>query len=200
MQVEAICAKCGSRYRVAAHLAGRTAKCKHCGNAIVIPRPPGEIGDTDVETSAPAPMSAAPSFDSLIALKPQEEKEETTYEETPPLLPPIVTDAILPLIVSLICFVWIGVMLVPRALHSGSPVIAFVLMGFALGLYLVVTLPLSLRAVEGAAKASAYELPNAVGLQTFSAIAIPTAAMVFGYFAGGIPGVFIALIVGCAVM
>jgi hypothetical protein len=153
-----------------------------------------------VELSAPAPLASGPSFDNLIALKPQEEKEETKYEDTPPLFPPIVTDAILPLVISLICFVWIGVMLVPRALHSGSPVTAFVLMGFALGLYILVTLPLSLRAVEGAAKASDYELPNAVGLQTFSAIAIPTAAMVFGYFAGGITGVFMALIVGCALM
>src|SRR5689334_21005169 len=124
MSIEATCKNCGARYRVDDRLAGKTAKCKHCGS--LVPIPSNDPADTHT-----APME--------FALAPEVEKQETAYEDRGPLIPPIVSDVILPLIVSIICFACIAWMLIPRAMHSANPVIAFILIAFGIGLYCVIT-------------------------------------------------------------
>src|SRR4051794_11276287 len=103
MSIEATCKNCGTKYRVDDRLAGKTAKCKRCGE--LVPIPSGSPDDTN--TSAV----------DLFALKPEEAAPETSYEEKGPLIPPIVADIILPLLVSIACFAGIAWMLIPRAIH-----------------------------------------------------------------------------------
>src|SRR4051812_44856481 len=198
-QVEAVCQQCGAKYRVAARLAGRTAKCKKCGAQFTIPASspdlhqmspeehpigfkPSETIQDHAHESDPEP-SGAPD---LFALRPELEREETVHEEeSSPLLPPIVADAILPLIILIACLgssIYVAVM---HAIHSSGPVMAYILIGFCAIMYLPITMTLVLKAVESSARTSDYELPNSVWLQTFALISIPTCGLIVGWFHGG---------------
>ena len=146
----------------------------------------------------PVPEQAAQN---LFDIKPPEDFQQTQHEAPAgPLLPPILVEAILPLLILIATCVTLGMTLIPRAAHSSNPLLAYGLIAFALIFFIVITIPLTLRAVDSSAKTSDYELPNAYALQTIAAISVPLAAMVWGFFATGVVGGVMGGIVGLVVM
>ena len=195
-EVACLCTHCGARYRIAARLAGRTAKCKKCGNPFAIPK--ADDDEPGLPMQQPVPEQAAQN---LFDIKPPEDFQQTQHEAPAgPLLPPILVEAILPLLILIATCVTLGMTLIPRAAHSSNPLLAYGLIAFALIFFIVITIPLTLRAVDSSAKTSDYELPNAYALQTIAAISVPLAAMVWGFFATGVVGGVMGGIVGLVVM
>ena len=59
MKTVFFCNSCGVRFEVEARLAGKTARCKKCGQKIVIPKP-AELASMALPAAAPAAPEAAP--------------------------------------------------------------------------------------------------------------------------------------------
>lgn len=55
------CPNCHKTFRVPAHLAGRTGKCKNCGALLTIPLADAPPGPTAIAPRKPAPPAAAPA-------------------------------------------------------------------------------------------------------------------------------------------
>lgn len=105
-----------------------------------------------------------------------------------PLLPDIVGETVVPLAAIAIGLGGGAFVAGKAALNSSSPLIGFVLLAVAIGLFFVVMLPLAIKALEAAANKLGFELANALKLQTMGLLAIPTGAATFGYFENGISG------------
>ena len=105
-----------------------------------------------------------------------------------PLLPDIVGETVIPL--AAVAFGLGGGAFVAckAALNSTNPLIGFVLLAVAVGLFFVVMLPLTIKGLEAAASKMGFELANALKLQTMGLLAIPTGAATFGYFENGTSG------------
>ncbi|MBC8106099.1 MAG: hypothetical protein H7Z14_05880 [Anaerolineae bacterium] len=139
------------------------------------------MGDFNVKDDAPAPA-------------------RTRRQRHTPLLPDIVGETVLPLAAIAICLGGAGFVAAKAALASTNPLIAFILMAIAAGLFFLVIVPLTLKGIEAVTQKLGIELANALKLQTVGLLAIPTGAMTFGYFESGVSGAINWGIFGLLVM
>src|SRR5438270_6520361 len=65
MPIDVVCPACGKRYAVAEKFAGKKARCKACGAAMVIP----QLAAPMAVASAPAAFAADPDFEALAAME-----------------------------------------------------------------------------------------------------------------------------------
>src|SRR5947207_1613249 len=152
----------------------------------------GDLDDTRI---------GEPAEDDLLALAPKVEREETVHEDdSGPIVPTIVTDALLPLLLILAGLGWAGYIVVTRALASQNPTLAFIFTGLAVALYFLAVVPMSFNAIESAARTAEVELSDSVWLQTFSILSVPTAALVIGWFHGGVSGLILGGVIGLVAM
>src|SRR5439155_12316728 len=222
MHIEVQCKGCQARYRLKEELAGRMARCKHCGTQFRVPYRTRVVGldeedrlaqeQTDAGATVAGPSPAA--MPERAARAPREQKEQRTFEEyglaaredeeqttrddaVKPILPPIIADLWMPLGLVVVCYGISLYMALDRMIHSTGPLAGILLIGVMVVMYLALIIPMVMRTLEGASKTVEFELPNAVWLQTAAALGLPTLSGTIGFFAAGaggaVAGVFLRL-------
>ena len=141
-------------------------------------------------------------FVDLLEVKEPVQKAEDGggFQFSIPALPPILTQVILPWVLSVGCLGWAGYITVMHVLNLPGRAAGLSMVAAALLLYAALLVPLTLKSIHSAAIAAKLRLPNVVWFQTFSLLALPTAGMIIGYDAGGAGSMITLGLLGLAAM
>src|SRR5688572_28430587 len=197
MPIDVQCKSCKARYRVKEEFAGRTVRCKHCGDRFRVPYRASVVTlEDDVAEEAapplnpPVPLEREPetphepveiaasgrTFNEYAGVKKSEtrrRRENAKEIATEPYLPPIVAELWMPLAIALFGYGVAIYLAVTKMLASHGPVAGLILIGAFVTLHLALIIPMVMRTLEGAANTVDFELPNSIWLQTAAALALP---------------------------
>jgi hypothetical protein len=113
------------------------------------------------------------------------QEEESDFHFAIPALPPVITQVLLPWVLTLGCLGCSAYIAVSHVLALPGRPVGLSMVGVALLLYAALLVPLTLKSIHSAAITAELRLPNVVWFQTFSLLSLPTAGLIVGYDAGG---------------
>jgi WD40 repeat protein len=141
-------------------------------------------------------------MDEVFDLKePEPAREpESEFQFSIPKLPSLVTEVVMPWVLTVACLGSAGYVAVEHILALPGRPVGFGMLAAALLLYAVLLVPLTVKALHSAAITAKLRLPNVIWFQTFSLLALPTAGLVIGLDAGGTGSMITLGILGLAAM
>ena len=141
-------------------------------------------------------------FGDVLDIKEPAPKEDDgdAFNFAIPSLPPVITRTLLPWAIVIVCLGGAGYDAVSHVLELPGKAVGLSIVGAALLLYSLLLVPLTLRSIYSAAITAKLSLPDVAWFQTFSLLALPTAGMVVGYYAGGTGPMITLGVLGLVVM
>lgn len=219
MAIGAECDSCQKQFSAPESMAGKSVRCKGCGNIFVIPSLKDDpAGETDLSGWAAMEQTATGGGDDTILstgnrsfrARPQEPPGTMEFapDDLPARRPPrrnlpfdfplsALLDKWLPFLIVIACLSWVAwetYMIPDKGL--GRAWLPPLRVAVLLGIYFLVIFPISLKGVRAAATKANVGLPHREGWRTFAVFTLPFA---LGYVLWLISGSITMLITGCLV-
>jgi predicted Zn finger-like uncharacterized protein len=221
MAITVECSNCGRRYNVDDSIAGKTVKCRQCGNLITVPRSASEGLDPDVDLNTLSALAEAPMGDEQAAMqrmprvdaRPGSEERVAGDEEPQTFGRPNFrftfpyarqVDQYLPMILAVIGIFVAGFVIVQNdtSQRAWMVVLRFLVVFLT---YTFVACPLALVGLTKAARAMRYQLPKKPKWRTFTVFMPALMLGIFFWFLGQnivglILGIFSGLILAAGLI
>lgn len=184
MAITVECSNCGRRYNVDDSIAGRTVKCRQCGNLIPVPKDSSESLDPDVDLNALSALADSPMTDEQAAMQRMPRVEAKAGSEmkmegdeepqmfgrqnfrfTFPMAREV--DQYLPMILAVIGIFVAGFVIVDNDTSNRGWMVVLRFLVIFLS-YTFIACPLALVGLRKASKAMRYQLPRKPKWRTFT--------------------------------
>ncbi len=213
MAITVECSNCGRRYNVDDSIAGRTVKCRQCGNLIPVPKDSSESLDPDVDLNALSALAESPMSDEQAAthrmprveskagseMKVEGDEEphmfgRQNFRFTFPMARQV--DQYLPMILAVIGIFIAGYVIVDEDTSNRGWMVVLRFLVIFLS-YTFVACPLALVGLRKASKAMRYQLPKKPKWRTFT-VFMPALMLgvLFWYIGQSLLGLILGVVSG----